>query len=410
MLRRHTLCTILALLVLSIPAWGAKPEFRAAWVTAWSSGILTPAEVDETIRMAREANMNALIVQVRKTGDALYKSNYEPRAPLDDPNFDPLAYLVEKAHKEGIEIHAWLNTFRITARGEKPGPGHVLSLHPEWANKTYEGSTEGGEGGYLDPGIPGVQDWTVNVFVDVVRNYDIDGIHFDYVRYPGANWGYSDLAVAQFNKEQNRTGKPTPNDLEWKQWRRDQVTKVVRRVYWATKRLKPKVKVTASLIPWGRATEDFRETSAYNSVYQDWEAWAREGILDALIPMNYSHGDTFQSWLDGMKRWRAGRHAYTGMSASTGRPRFWGEEFCPPGPPVPASEVPMIQEIKAARETGVDGISIFAFNAGDNRAQLVKLLRENVFQEPAPVPEMPWLGQTELITQPTQPTSEPPLF
>ncbi|HOK55146.1 MAG TPA: family 10 glycosylhydrolase, partial [Armatimonadota bacterium] len=88
---------------------GPRYEFRGAWVTAWSNGFLTPEEADETIRLAKEANLNALFIQVRKVGDAYYKSSFEPRAKNIEnlPDYDPLAYVIEKAHAEGLEVHAW---------------------------------------------------------------------------------------------------------------------------------------------------------------------------------------------------------------------------------------------------------------------------------------------------------------
>ena len=177
--------------------------------------------------------------------------------------------MIEQAHKQGIQLHAWLVTFRVFKGNNATPPAGVVSLHPDWISKSFDGKTSGPEGIYLDPGVPEAQDWTVNVYLDLVRNYDVDGIHFDYVRYQQYNWGYSDKAVERFNKEMGRTGKPDPADPAWCEWRRERVTEVVRRVYKGTKLIKPNVVVSASLIPWGDCPADFKKSDAYAKVYQD---------------------------------------------------------------------------------------------------------------------------------------------
>jgi uncharacterized lipoprotein YddW (UPF0748 family) len=376
MIRKPLLLVVFLLFALISSAQAAKPEFRAAWVTAWTDGFLTPAEADETIRMAKQANMNALMIQVRKVGDACYRSNIEPRAKIVESGYDPLAYLIEKAHKQGIEIHAWINTFRVTTRTAPSDPNHVYNLHPEWMNVKYDGSLKGEEGMYLDPGAPGAQDWINNVVMDIVKNYDVDGIHLDYIRYPGKDWGYSDIAVARFNAENDRIGKPEPGDPAWSEWRRNQVTTTVRKIYKNVKAVKPRVKVTAAVITWGKCPDSFTSTTAYGHVYQNWAAWTKEGIIDALFPMNYSHGESFNGWLKGVKRWAADRHAYTGMSLET-------------------KAETTLTEIKAARSQGLDGVCGFPFNATSRRDELVRKLREQVYQDSVPTPVMPWLEKKQ---------------
>ncbi len=373
MTRKIAFLLTLPLLIAGASLAQPKPEFRGVWVTAWSHGFLTPAEADETIRLAKLANMNAIMIQVRKTGDAYYKSNYEPRAKLSDPGYDPLGYMIEKAHKEGIQVHAWLNTFRVTTKAGPSDPNHVLNLHPDWANVKADGTKIGSEGMFLDPGNPEAQNWLFNVCMDIVKNYDVDGIHLDYIRYPGRDFGYSEVALARFNKETGRTGRPDPKDPAWSQWRRDQVTALVRRVYKAVKAIKPKVKVTASVITRGSCPESFSATEPYVYLFQNWEAWAKEGIIDALVPMNYQHGERYLSWLEGIKRWRGNKQAYTGIAVALN----WNS-------PVDAERT--VREIKQARERGLDGACGFAFNEAPWRESFCKTLRGTVYQEPAPVP------------------------
>ena len=357
-----------------------KPEFRAMWVSSYGprADVITPEGIDLLIEHAKLANLNALVVQVRKTGDALYKSDYEPRAEnLALPDFDPLDYTIKRAHAAGLEVHAWLNTHKVWA-GETPpeSPDHPFNKHPEWINKCITGRLDKMGPYALDPGIREAQQHIFNVYMDVVKKYDIDGIHFDYVRYWSPDYGYSDLAVARFNKEKGRTGIPEMTDPEWSQWRRDRVTDLVRQVYTGVKKTKPHVKVTASVVCSRECAPEFKDTHPYRTLLQDWERWTREGIIDAVIPMNYkSESDPeaaklFREWIDAMVRWRHDRHAYNGMSTRN------VDGF--------------IAQIGASRKGGTDGVVGFAFNASRNRMPLATTLREAVFQTRVPVAPMPW--------------------
>jgi len=356
-----------------------QPEFRAVGVHAWLPGLLSKAELDDTIKWAVDSNMNVLVVQARRTGDAFYNSSIEPRSnEIKEEGFDPLGYAVEKGHANGLEVHAWFNVFRVWGSSKTPPyPNHVVNLHPEWINKDFNGKTTAGEGCFLDPGIPEVREYTLKVLTEIVKKYDIDGIMLDYIRYPGREWGYSDIAVARFNKQYNRTGKPDPKDPLWAKWRREQVTQMVRDIYRMVEKIKPRVKVCAATIPWGDCPSDFTKTDAYATVFQDWRRWMQEGILDANMPMNYKDPANprlqrmYLNWLDGMKRWSYGRHAYTENMIFKGNIQG------------------AIQQIKQARAKGI-GVFGFAFSQSPVREALGKALREQVYREKAPVPKMPW--------------------
>lgn len=422
-----------------------KPEFRAMWVSSYgtTADICTPQGIDKLIAHAKLANLNAIVIQVRKTGDSYYKSDTEPRAeelegqPAD---WDPLAYIIEKAHAKGLEVHAWMNTYKIWVGDAPPkSPNHVVIRHPEWINKTVNGTLDKSSNFGLDPGIREAQEYIYNAYMEVVKKYDVDGIHFDYCRYWDPTFGYSDLAVARFNKETGRTGKPAVDDPAWCQWRRDRVTDLVREVYEGVQATKPWVRVTGSVVsnhPEGPLPMDFTKSHPYNSLLQDWERWTREGIIDAVFPMNYKRETdprqrvAFREWTDGMVRWKHDRHAYNGLSVQ------------PPDD--------YATQVKESRKRGTDGTCGFAFNgsqgsagnrpnfapggfgggnfnrnmpnrgnfnrgnanrgnfggfAGNNagrgfnpgsfrprtsRSQLALALRQKVFQTWAPTPPMPW--------------------
>jgi uncharacterized lipoprotein YddW (UPF0748 family) len=278
----------------TMPPQTQTAEFRAFWVDAFNPGFKTPQEVTKLIADAQRANANAIVAQVRRRGDAFYTSAIEPRTldPNVPPGFDPLQDLIDKAHAAGIEVHAWMVTLPVVS-GTKLPAGHVWQQHgpsapgsDNWAMLTYGGEAQG----YLDPGHPDALDYTVSVYLDLLKRYDVDGVQLDYVRYGGPTWGYNPTAIARFNQQTGRSGKPAPTDPAWMQWRREQVTNLVRKLYVESLAIKPRVKITAATIAWGDGPQNdagWYQTQPYKEVLQDWRAWLEEGIVDMAMPMTY---------------------------------------------------------------------------------------------------------------------------
>ena len=274
----------------------AQPEYRALWVDAFHDGIKSPAQAEKLVADAHRANLNALFVQVRKAGDAYFNLSDEPRATdIGGPrDFDPLAYVIRLAHASvpRIEVHAWLNTFFV---GES---SQVYLEHvDQWGNRASDGSTSG----YLDPGVPEVQIYTHQVFMDLARSYDVDGIHMDFVRYPGDSWGYSPLSAGLYMLQKRLTVAPDPGNAQWQAWRRDRVTAFVRDLHDDLQLEKPSIKLSAALICFGSGPltpTDWTRTSAYASVYQDWRDWMVKGYIDFGVPMNYD-----SDWSGLQKSW-----------------------------------------------------------------------------------------------------------
>jgi uncharacterized lipoprotein YddW (UPF0748 family) len=295
------------------------PQYRALWVDAFHDGMKSPAQVEKLVADAHRANLNALIVQVRKAGDAYFNRSDEPRASdIQGPtDFDPLAYVIRLAHASypRIEVHAWLNTFFA---GESSAM--YVRHGDQWGNRTSDGSTSG----YVDPGVPEVQIYTHQVFMDVARNYDIDGLHMDFVRYPGAEWGYSPEAVGLYMLETGARAAPAPDDERWKEWRRTRVTAFVRDLHADLKLENPALKLSGALICFGggpATAADWPRTSAYSSVLQDWRDWMAKGYLDFGVPMNYDSDwnslqkGWFGRWLDFEKDSAFAGHIVTGVGA-----------------------------------------------------------------------------------------------
>jgi len=284
--RRALFAAALAAVALLGPAGGtpsaSAQQFRGVWVNAWGKGIKTPEQVDQLVKLAAEGGLNAILVQVRKRADAYYNSSLEPKAQEIAPEFDPLACVIEKAHAKGIQVHAWFVVYPAASASQAALPtGHVLLSHPDWVTANAKGipmQAGSGEGVYLDPGLPEVQDYIVSVARDLVSRYAVDGLHLDYIRYPGRNWGYNPESVRRFEEETGHT--PSGDPVDWDNWRRGQVTQLVARIRNAISEARPGVKLSAAVFA--------DQNDAFKNRLQDWGAWVRNGLVDFVVPMNYA--------------------------------------------------------------------------------------------------------------------------
>lgn len=306
------------------PQFTAPPQIRALWVDAFHDGIKTPSQVETLIRHAQTAHVNTLIVQVRRRGDAYYNRTVEPRT--DDPrlqrDFDGLQALIDRAHaaQPRIEVHAWIATVALWRAQNSPpkDPAHAFNTHGPtapgdemWLSLNDKGQAWDTENYMLDPGHPAAARYVVSVAAELARNYDVDGVHLDLVRYAGAQWGYNPLSLARFRRRHSMpdiAAQPAPSDARWQQWRRDQVSALVRRVYLDCLAIKPSLKLSTAVIGWGAGPTDdasWRRTSTYTNVFQDWKAWLEEGIVDVALPMNYDDeaNPEQRAWFDRWVAW-----------------------------------------------------------------------------------------------------------
>lgn len=261
-------------------------ELRAVWVDAWGAGFLTSAEVTKLVSDCQTYNFNAVFVQMRRRGDAFYM----PQAPNGDPrttaiasNYDALQEIINQCHNASprIEVHAWVVTHLIWSSTSAPSqPGHVYNLHPEYLMKNSAGATYMAEGYYLDPGHPEAALWNYNMAMDIVTRYDIDGLQWDYIRYPQQDSGYNDTAIARYNAEFGLTGLPPVSSTQFSTWRRRQVTDFLRWTSADLLAVKPNLQISCAVFS--------SRSDAYTARFQDWAAWNNEGILDLCIPMTYS--------------------------------------------------------------------------------------------------------------------------
>ncbi len=325
------------------------------------------------VNAAKAANFNALIVQVRKRGDAYYNSKIVPRATDIAAGYDPLADVITQARALELEVHAWLSVYEVATDSPwfRSAENAVHIAYPEWLMVDHKGAKIMSHGKiYLDPGVPAVQDHILAVVQEVLTGYDVDGIHLDNVRYPDLGSGYNPSSLARFNAETGKSGMPNPNDQEWRAWRTRQVTGLVSRIHEAIDAAKPAVKLSASVM-----CSD--PTLAARQFMQDWASWTKEGLVDFLVPMVYLQDDRMAA--EAVKSLAAshGRHVYIGIGAF----RIDG--------------VMAAKHISDCRAAGAAGVVLYSYHylgpnsPGGERARLSDV-RSAVFAERTTTAPMAW--------------------
>ena len=384
-------------------------EFRGAWVATvanidWPSrrDLSTTEQRGEMLRLldrAREIGLNAIVLQVRPAADALYPSPLEPwseyltgasgRAP--EPAWDPLAEWVAGCHARGLELHAWFNPFRARHPSAKAPLAdiHVAQREPGLV-KAY------GDLLWLDPGEPRAAQRMVDVVLDVVRRYDIDGVHIDdyFYPYPIATPASGDTPAGEL---------PFPDDASYAayqagggtlaraDWRRSNVDVLIERLHREIHRAKPWVRFGIS--PFGLPRPDLRPPgisgfSQYDKLYADVERWLHAGWLDYLAPQLYwPIAQTAQAFPVLLDAWlaqnRLARHVWPGLFTS----RIGAAERS-----YPADEV--LQQVEQVRSrAGAGGHIHFSVVALlGNREGIADRLQQGPYATPALVPATPWLA------------------
>jgi uncharacterized lipoprotein YddW (UPF0748 family) len=343
---------------------GARREYRAIWIDTFNTRFATPDDVAAILARAELAHANTLVVQVRRRGDAWYLDAREPLAEgVTFPDgFDPLRDLLVRAHAAGIQVHAAVTVGAIWNQTTAPanslhvfnqhgfGPGGALPGRANWLTRTRPADLPAGTpfGGYrfgsdfwLDPGHPDAAAYTVAVLTHLVTQYELDGLHLDGLRYPdaapggsgvdpGPSVGYNDVALDRFRRRAGlpSSAVPEPWDAAWSDWRREQVTLLLRRIALAAVAARPSIVVSAGVAatgePPGPGDADdaaWQATEAYRRAFQDWYAWAEGGLLDLLVPLVYrtehttAGAEAFGAWVRWARLHAAGRQLVIGLGA-----------------------------------------------------------------------------------------------
>ncbi|MBN2829222.1 MAG: family 10 glycosylhydrolase [Candidatus Cloacimonetes bacterium] len=278
---------ILLLLICLLLSSMLSAEIRAVWATSWN--LDTPAKIDELIEAMITNKQNTIMAEVRYRADALYTPNKQDKSyPNSDPksyllankDFDALSYLLARSQFTDIRVHAWLPMIVATPTDmKKLDDNHIYYTHPEWFTCEENGKSMNpisGEGLFLDPGIPEVREYLRNVVKDIAVNYpQIAGIHLDYIRYPGIEYGYHPVSVTAW-KRYSGTEEP----ITWTQWKKNQITGLVKSISDDLRKISASLELsTAVVADYNRAIGQFS---------QEWHQWLERDIVDYVYPMAYS--------------------------------------------------------------------------------------------------------------------------
>ena len=374
-----------------------KREMRAVWLTTlngldWPRTKATTAasrqqqqrELCQILDRLQAVNINTILLQTRVRGSVIYPSAIEPWDVAltgkhgEDPGYDPLAFAITEAHRRGMELHAWVVAIPCfkQAVAKQMNKKSLLKTHPELLVKHNDMY-------YLDPGLPGTADYLVRICHEIVSRYDVDGLHFDYIRYPEGAASFND--AASFKRYGGGKSKAA--------WRRDNMNHIVRRIYQDAHAVKPWVRISSS--PVGKYADLSRYSSrgwnARDAVYQDAEGWLREGIHDILFPMLYFDGDNFYPFAADWQEQKVGRQIAAGLGIYFLHPqeKNWSLGV-------------VSRQLHYIRQQGMEGQAYFRSQfLTDNTKGLYDYLRDDFYAFPALTPACTWLDDDEPL-KPTE--------
>ena len=410
--KRYGLLVLMVMLMFGVPfshvgsaetaEASPKREFRAVWIATvtnidWPSrkGLSVDAQKAEYIKLLNDVKgmgMNAVIMQIKPTADAFYPSEYGPWSEYltgtqgKDPGYDPLAFMIEEAHKRNLEFHAWFNPYRITMNHKdinRLSADHPARQHPDWV-LGY------GNQLYYDPGIPEARQFIVDGVMEVVKKYDIDGVHMDDYFYPYRIAGEEFPDDASFEKY--GTGFDNRAD-----WRRNNVNVLVKQINDTIKSEKTYVKFGISPFGvWRNIADDptGSDTRAgqtnYDDLFADTREWIQKGYLDYMNPQIYWNIGFEPAAFDILLHWWRNEikdkpiHLYIGQAAYKIANNFVPEWHDPEEYP---RQIDMIREYP-----DVHGSVHFSLkDLNRNPLGVKNRLTNDLYNTPALIPEMPWL-------------------
>ena len=384
---RHVVAVCLALLTsLDRNAAATKDadhsaEVRALWVTR--STLVTPESIARMVSAAQSGGFNTIVMQVRGRGDAYYRSSFEPR-PAElalRPSFDPLAETIALAHRQGLQVHAWVAVNLVSSAVDLPtSPQHIVHRQPDWlmvpkalarglnrleprspeyvarlARWTRSRPTEV-EGLYASPIHPWAASHVTAIITELATNYELDGVHLDYVRFPNEEFDYSKTAIQQFKRAilpelsaadrrradaQERADPIAYPELfrdQWTSFRRSRLTALVTSVRAAVKAVRPTIVVSAAVVP--------EHTHASDTRLQDWRTWLDQSLVDVVCPMAYTPDvAVFERQISEAQDLAAGRSVWAGIGAYR------------------LSASGTLQHIAAARRLKTAGVILFSYDS-----------------------------------------------
>lgn len=280
------------LIIIALVAFMGLPgeSISAVWVLPWN--LVREGAIDTVLVNLQANGQNTLLAEVRYRADAIYTpnkrdssySNLDTRSYImKNSNFDALEYLLAEAIKYDITVHAWITVLVVTPHDLSKLPlDHIYYKHSDWITTDLDGvrmPITSAEGYFFDPGISQVRDYTLNVINDLLLNYpQLAGLHLDYIRYPGEDYGYHPLALAEFEKEL------IPNTYSNRMlWKEAVLTSFVKEIHTRVKELNPRLELSVAVV-----ADKAKARAKYS---QNWQSWLEQGLVDRVYLMAYTKDD-----------------------------------------------------------------------------------------------------------------------
>ena len=376
-------------------------EVRGLWVSRfdWTSygQPASPSKIDEIVNNAAWAGFNVIFFQVRGTADAYYTPGLEPWAKrvsggelgqAPNPSWDPLAYFIDRAHAQGLELHAYLNVYPVWDSTD--APPHTSPEHLYHLLANYHGTTSGklnglqwdtGDNvhfsGYVrsSPASVYADDHLMAVAADILSRYNVDGLHLDNIRYGGSNTSCDPVSEASY-------GADCFSDGGYAGWQRSQVNGTVYKYYELLVNQKPNLWLSTAVWPIYKDYWGWGGLEGYSVYYQDSKTWIQNGYVDAIMPMIYPSSyncpdnsfwtlSRWQTLVQDYQNARNGRHVIPGIGAG----------YC--------SFSEIANRIAAARSIGTAGHAIFSYSGLLSRGYFDDL-KYGPYATPAVMPDIPW--------------------
>ena len=363
----------------------SKYEIRAVWITTnwgldWPTSpvkskqdiLSQQKELCQILDSIKNLNMNTVLFQVRLRGDVIYPSAYEPWNYImtgksgKSPGYDPFAFALEACHERGLECHAWMVCIPLGSESQikAHGKNSVVAKHKSICKRLN------GEW-YLDPGHPETEEYLSKIVKEIVYNYNIDGVHLDYIRYPDRPAKFPDADSFK---------KYAPEEMSLSTWRQHNITRIVYRIYDEVKKIKPEVMVSSSPLGKHDKLPNFPSQgwSGMESVYQNAMQWIEDEKQDFIAPMLYFKDQAFFPFLFDWIKKKKNSRIVCGIGLYRMQPDE-GDGYL--------SDI--YRQISIGRELGTDGQCYFRLkNILDNTKHISDKLYTDFYVHPTLMPPL----------------------
>lgn len=338
-----------------------EPELRGLWVTRWDYS--SPGDIARIFASARDHYLNTIFFQIRGAGSVYFRSQIEPMAWVNSPAdtiWDPLSSAIYYAHEMGLQLHAWMNVYPgCNGNHSSTHPPYLYRTHRDWFVVDEGGTPQAQQNHYrwLSPTHPQVQAHLLALARELVENYAIDGLHLDYIRYPGPGYSFDSESIISFLQKNGHDPNGFPED--WDAFRRDAITELLSQFYSLTHEESRNIALSCAVV---------RNFQLGNFLYfQDVETWVNRGIVDFLVPMIYTPNMTLF------------RRIVKSYSNISGNVPFY------PGLIV-ANNFSLVEQVFYSRQIGLAGHCFFAWEDFLNNGQNSKagIFKKHVYAEPTP--------------------------